>query len=484
MRNSTFPTGTPEAEGIPSSAILAFVDAIEQHTHPLSAVHSFMLLRHGNLVAEGWWEPYQRAFPHMLYSLSKSFTSTAIGIAIDEGLLRIDDAVLTFFPDDSPDQPSDNLRAMTVKHLLTMNTGHHEDTTNAVWRGEDDNWPRAFLSLPVEHEPGSWFVYNTAATYMLSAIITRLTGETLVEYLRPRLFDPLGIKDPTWDADPLGRSVGGSGLHITTEDIARFGQLYLQKGQWEGQQIVSETWIDEATKAHSDTSNTQSNPDWTAGYGYQFWRNRQGSYRGDGAFGQFCLVFPEQGAVLAITSGRQDMQHMLDTVYETLVSSFSDHALPEDDAAVSALGARLASLALPVVEGVAHSHIATQVSGRTYTIARNDRGIDCLRFDFGATNPTMTITDSEGDYAVVAGYGSWLAGTLARPGVGTRQIAASGAWTSDTTFELRICDTEFETGTLWRTVFSKGDISIDVDANVSWGDPSVVSLTGSQDATA
>jgi CubicO group peptidase (beta-lactamase class C family) len=131
------------------------MDAIEQHEHPLDAVHSLMLLRHGNVVAEGWWAPYQPDIPYMLYSLSKSFTSTAIGLAIEEGRLRLDDPVLKFFPDDAPTNPSEHLGAMVVEHLLTMNTGHHEDSLDAIWLGEDENWPRAFLALPVEHEPGS-----------------------------------------------------------------------------------------------------------------------------------------------------------------------------------------------------------------------------------------------------------------------------------------------------------------------------------------
>ena len=184
----------------------------------------------------------------------------------------MDDPVLKFFPEDAPANPSDNLKAMRVRHLLAMNTGHHEDTTGPVFGGQDDNWPKTFLSLPVQHEPGSWFVYNTAATYMLSAIISRLTGTTLLEYLRPRLFDPLGIENPAWDSDPRGVNIGGSGLHIKTEDIARFGQMYLQKGMFDGKRVLPEGWIAEATSAHSDNSNTQTNPDWILGYGYQFWR--------------------------------------------------------------------------------------------------------------------------------------------------------------------------------------------------------------------
>ena len=295
----------PEAEGISSSAVLDFITAVEQHTHPLDAVQGFILLRHGNITAEGWWMPYGPQYSHSLYSLSKSFTSTAIGLAVAEGRLTVDDPVVKFFPDDVPSKPSENLKAMRVRHLLSMNTGHKEDTTRHVFRGEDDNWVRVFLSLPIEYQPGDWFVYNTAATYMLSAIITRLTGESVLDYLRPRLFEPLGIENPTWDTDPRGVNLGGTGLHITTEDIARFGQMFLQKGIWEGKRIVPENWIVEATKATSDNSNTQTNPDWKVGYGYQFWRCRHDAYRGDGAFGQFCIVMPEQDAVLTIISGVQ-----------------------------------------------------------------------------------------------------------------------------------------------------------------------------------
>src|SRR6266496_4067179 len=203
----------PEAEGIPSSAVLNFIQAIEQHIHPLDAVQGLMLPRHGSVVAEGWWTPYASQSPHSLYSLSKSFTSTAIGLAVNEGRLTVDDHVLKFFPDEAPSNPGENLRAMCVRHLLSMNTGHKEDTTRYVFQGEGTNWVRAFLLLPVEYKPGTWFVYNTAATYMLSAIITTLTGESLLDYLRPRLFDPLGIEYPTWETDPRGINLGGTGLH-------------------------------------------------------------------------------------------------------------------------------------------------------------------------------------------------------------------------------------------------------------------------------
>ena len=469
---------TPEAEGIPSTAILEFVRAVERHEHPLDAVQGFMLLRHGAVAAEGWWAPYGPDLPHSLFSLSKSFTSTAIGLAVAEGRLTVDDPVLGFFPDDAPANPDDHLRAMRVRHLLTMNTGHHEDTTGHVFQGEDDNWPRAFLSLPVEHEPGSWFVYNTAATYILSAIVTKLTGESLLDYLRPRLFDPLGIANPTWETDPSGVSIGGSGMHATTEDIARFGQLYLQQGQWQGEQLVPEAWIAEATRAHSDNSNTQSNPDWTVGYGYQFWRCRHDAYRGDGAFGQFCVVMPEQDAVLAITSGLRDMQAVLDKVWAHLLPAMRPEPLPADPRSHDELRETLTTLALPLPQGEAKSPGAASWSGVTYELEGNDLGVTAVALAGDTDRATLTVRNEHGEYAVPVGHGAWLAGTANLRGTGDEPVAACGAWTAADTFETRLCLTESEQGFALRFRFSGDELRLEVEPNVSWGPPGVMNITG------
>src|SRR4051794_1553355 len=194
--DSQLPYATPESQGVASSAILAFVEAAERE---IDALHSFMLLRHGHVLAEGWWAPYEAERPHMLFSLSKSFTSSAIGLAVAEGRLSVDDRVLSFFPDDAPAEPGENLAAMRVHDLLSMSTGHAVDTTPFMRQDPGSNWAKAFLARPVEHTPGTHFVYNSGATYMLSAIIQQLTGMTLLEYLRPRLLTPLGIEQATWE---------------------------------------------------------------------------------------------------------------------------------------------------------------------------------------------------------------------------------------------------------------------------------------------
>jgi CubicO group peptidase (beta-lactamase class C family) len=207
------PRSTPEAQGISSAAIQQFVDAAEQK---LDALHSIMIVRHGQVVTEGWWAPYAANEPHMLFSLSKSFTSTAVGLAVNEGKLTVDDPVLKFFPDEAPAEPSANLKAMRVRDLLTMSTGHHDEAIANFPYRDPDSVVRKFLSLPVSHKPGTFFVYNTPATYMLSAIVQKVTGQTVLDYLRPRLFEPLGITNPQWEASAQGISMGGFGLSVRT----------------------------------------------------------------------------------------------------------------------------------------------------------------------------------------------------------------------------------------------------------------------------
>jgi CubicO group peptidase (beta-lactamase class C family) len=473
-----FKRSTPEAEGIPSSAILDFIRSVNQHTHPLDALHGFILLRHGNVAAEGWWTPYGPEIPHSLYSLSKSFTSTAIGLAVAEGRLTVDDPVLPFFPDDAPANPSDNLKSMRVRHLLSMNTGHHEDTTLHIFHGADDNWPRAFLSLPVEHHPGTWFVYNTTATYMLSAIITKLTGETLLDYLRPRLFAPLGIENPTWETDPRGISIGGSGLHITTEDIARFGQLYLQKGVWQGQRLVPEAWIAEATKTTSDNSNTQTNPDWTVGYGYQFWRCRHDCYRADGAFGQYCIVMPDQDAVLAINSGVRDLQAVLDKVWTHLLPAMRPAPLFANPDAHAELCDTLANLSLPLPKGQPSSPTAQHLSGKTYELEPNDLKLERVAIDFGNEGATLLLRDPRGEHRIEIGYATWLKGTTDLHGNRDQPVATSGAWTPDDTFEVRACFYEGEFCPVLRFNYTNDGLQLDIEPNVSWDPPTVTTITG------
>ncbi len=465
LRDSQLPYATPETQGIASSAILAFVEAAERQ---LESLHSFMLLRHGQVLAEGWWAPYEAERLHMLFSLSKSFTSSAIGLAVAEGRLSVDDRVLSFFPEDAPANPSAHLVAMRVHDLLSMSTGHAQDTTPYLRQQPDRNWAKAFFARPVEHTPGTHFVYNSGATYMLSAIVQQLTGATLLEYLRPRLLTPLGIEQATWETCPRGINTGGWGLKIRTSDIARFGQMYLQKGVWQGTRILPEAWVEAASKAQVSNPN-EPNIDWRQGYGYQFWRCRHNAYRGDGAFGQYCVIMPDQDAVLAITSGLGNMQPPLDLVWELLLPAMQPTPLPEDPAAHAALKQKLAHLALAPQQGRKTSPLAAEVSGRTYVFDANDQGVKTTSLDFDAAGCTLTVKDTTGTHELRATSGEWLKGSTTLIDGMPQPIAASGAWTSDDTYVIRLSfyETPFIPTITYR--FSAGELAVVWQDNVGFG---------------
>jgi len=242
-QDNNLPRSTPEAEGINSDGIIAFLKATEKEKHEF---HSFMFLRHGKVIAEAWWSPYAPDLKHTLYSTSKSFTSTAVGFAVSDSLIKVSDKVISFFPENLPDTVSPYLDDMEIKDLLSMSAGLDPDPTGII-SVNNDNWVKAFLALPVVNDPGTKFLYNSMATYMLSAIVQKVTGQPIIDYLTPRLFDPLGISGIDRERDPMGINTGGWGLRLKTEDMAKFGQLYLQKGKWNDEQILPEEWVNEAT---------------------------------------------------------------------------------------------------------------------------------------------------------------------------------------------------------------------------------------------
>ena len=330
------PRSTPEAQGVSSAGIREFIETADREVNSL---HSFILVRHGQVVVEAWWLPESAEKQHVLWSLSKSFTSTAVGLAVAEGKLSIDDPVLKFFPDDAPPEPSANLKAMRVRDLLTMSTGHQDEAKF----NQETPWVQSFLAHPVPHKPGTHFRYNTPATYMLSAIVQKVTGQSALDYLTPSLFKPLGIRDPKWETSPQGISIGGYGLFVRTEDIAKFGQLYLQQGKWDGIQILPAAWVEQATSKQV-SNGSDPNRDWDQGYGFQFWRCRHGAFRGDGKDGQFCIVLPEQDAVIAITANAGDMQAELNVVWDKLLPAFNDMPLAENPESLAQLNATIANL--------------------------------------------------------------------------------------------------------------------------------------------
>lgn len=324
----SIPRSTPEAEGISSAAIQKFIESYKKEKHEL---HSIMIIRHGKVISEAWWSPYAPELKHSMYSVSKSWTSTAVGFAVNENRLKVSDKVLSFFPEYADLSTNNFLKDLTVKDLLTMSVGHKTDPTRSVIVMQPD-WMRGFLKTPIEYTPGTKFLYNTLATYMLSAIVQKLTGQSLVNYLEPRLFKPLGISGVDWEYDSKGINTGGWGIRVKTEDMAKLGLTYLNRGKYHGKQVISNAWVKEATQKHIDQNPEASqakkdSSDWLQGYGYQFWRCRNGAFRADGAYGQYIVMMPEQDAVVVITSESMDLQDDLNMIWQHLLPAFGNKKL-------------------------------------------------------------------------------------------------------------------------------------------------------------
>lgn len=442
LRAADLPRATPEAQGISSAALQALVDEADARRLGL---HGLVIVRHGHVVADGWWAPYAATEPHLLFSLSKSFTSAAIGLLQAEGKLDIHDPLLRYFPADAPAAPSANLQAMRLRDLLMMSTGQEKaDVDRINVMAADGSGTRQFLAAPVRQKPGTLFSYNSPATFMLSAVVQRITGETLRAYLGPRLFAPLGIATPEWDQTPQGITFGASGLRLRTSDLAKFGQLLLQRGEWEGRRLLPAAWIDLATSRQTANG---SNPDsdWEQGYGFQFWRCLPGFYRGDGAFGQFCIVMPQHDTVVAINSGAGDMGAIMKLLWRRLLPELRAAPLPDDPAAHARLTTRLAELTLPPTAGAATSPLAASFAGRRYLFAPGDAnpdGFESLQLALGPTQQLIITLVRRGQtLRAPAGHGTWSKGEWAA-GPGTAEPAAfSGAWTADDAYTLQICRT-------------------------------------------
>jgi CubicO group peptidase (beta-lactamase class C family) len=389
------PRSTPSAEGIDARAIDAFVTALEQT--PEVEPHSLMILRHGRVLAEGWWGPYDRDRVHLLYSVSKSFTSTAVGFAVVEGLLSLDETIISHFPEFEHEITDERTRRITVRHLLAMASGHREETVERAYAIDPLDVVRGFLLIPPDEEPGSLFCYNQPCTFTLGAIVQKASGQSLTDYLRPRLFDKLGIGEVGWQRDFSGRELGFSGLHASTEAIAKLGQLYLQHGAWEGEVLLSPGWVAEATRSHIDNS-MMDGPDWQQGYGFQFWMARHG-YRGDGAYGQFCVILPEQDVVVALTGQSPDMQAVLDAAWEHLLPAVDQ---PSTGSADQALAARLSAGTLaPLPEGRVFTGSFVAASGNEVLSLRE------VRLSSDGDDWSLTLVEGDDTLVLPIGRGSW-----------------------------------------------------------------------------
>ncbi|HSI76710.1 MAG TPA: serine hydrolase [Lunatimonas sp.] len=454
------PRSNPSSQLVASSKILDFISAVENSKHEM---HSLMVLRNENVIAEGWWTPYAPTLKHTLYSTSKSFTATAVGFAVQENLLKVEDRVIDYFPESLPDSISPNLAALRIHHLLSMSVGHEPEYTTQVVTSDD--WVKTFLSQPIAHAPGSKFLYNTAATYILAALVERVSGDGLVEYLTPRLFDPLGISGVDWEVDPKGIATGGYGLRVKTEDMAKLGQLFLQEGNWQGKQLISPDWIEAASSVQVIQDPTApaervDASDWLQGYGYQMWRSRHDSYRADGAFGQYILVLPKLDAVIAITSETSSMQGLIDLVWEHILPAFDGEVSERDDQKLKEV---LGRLVIHPMKGVKNSTMEVSLSENRYGFEgkvqelevtfKNDKCDvilveegEMFRFTFGREFWVAGMTERKGPYLVARAKG-------ALEGLAPFQVNGSFTWEDKDTLILQLNYTESPHTETFRIVF-------------------------------
>ena len=434
----------PGEVGVPVAAVHAMLDGFEARDLEM---HSLMVVRHGHVAAEGWWAPYSAERVHLLYSLSKSFTSTAVGFALAEGRVRLDDRVVDLLPRHAPNDVDPAVAQLTVHHLLSMSTGHREDTLDRACRLDARDPVGAFLRIPPEEPVGSRHAYNNPTAYALATIVEEHTGQPLLAYLRPRLLDPLGIGAARWDTDEHGVALGFTGLHLQTESVARFGQLLLQDGRWNDQRILPEGWVALATRKHVDNDDDPNGPiDWRQGYGYQYWMARHG-FRGDGAHGQFCVVVPEADLVVATTARVDDMQQVLDVLWDELLPALDADAGGVDRYASDAhLTERLESLALPVVVPTHEGPDGTVRFVVEETTAEQPlaRGAQLSVARDGADH-RLGLTLGSTELAVPCGRHHWAEGRFAaggvsrgyrgRPRAEPTPVVCRGGWTGPATFE-------------------------------------------------
>jgi len=413
-----FPKQSPASLGIDSAGVGRFLDALENANID---IHSLLIIRHGKLAAEGYWTPYSSEKPYTLFSASKTFTAMGVGFAVQEGLLRTEDKVVDHFSEEveaiGAENICENMKKVTIRNLLTMTVGFEEDPHDFPFEGRTD-WIRNFLTADVPHEPGSKFVYSTHASYMLSALVQKVTGKTLWAYLQEKLFAPLGITGEWWEESPQHISVGGWGLMLVTEDYAKIGQFLLQNGNWNGQQLLNADWVREAVSCQvsnreNPTPNPMDAPDFQAGYGYQIWRLRKkDAYMASGGFGQYVMVFPKKDAVVAMTCGTHE-DHLFENIWKELYPALKDDKVETGDDMVAdqALQERMSRLTIPLPVGNAHHEAMEKTYHQvTWQFESSRYGFEQISFDFSEEEPKITLTLPEGAFTVKAGFGRWIDG--------------------------------------------------------------------------
>ena len=399
MNRQGFITATPESAGVPSRAVTAFLKRLDDNE---LCMHGVMLFKNGKLLAEGYAPPYTADRKHRMYSISKSFTALGIGIMADEGKLTLDDRIVGHFPEYAPGPVHPFLAEATIRDMLTMRDCHNS-TLRTI--GE-------WFSTPPTHPAGTVFMYNTTCTNLLCAIIERISGGTLMEYLYPRMLEPIGFTPGcacikgTW-----GYSWSGSGIICTPGDLAKVAMLCMNGGVWDGRRLISESFIKEAVSKQTDNYIANDDPEHQQGYGYQIWRTR---FNGFGFFGmgtQLAVALPDKDLLLITTGDTQGTTggsaSVLRSFWETVVPSVIDGVLPEDRSAQQELEDALNDVGLLKMKGAAESPVVNNISGKTYRLFDNTNGWKTARFEFGGGGGAIIYETGRGIKKIPFGFGAF-----------------------------------------------------------------------------
>ncbi|WP_213978911.1 serine hydrolase [Sphingomonas sp. dw_22] len=395
IRSDGLRRAQPSDRQVDATAIQRFLDDVEGAGLELQ---SLMLWRDGAVVCEGFHWPYGPDRPRMSHSMTKSVTACAIGLLVDTGELALQDRVASFFPEVAIDPASPAAR-MTVEDLITMRTGHAEEVSGSIWRGIRTSWIAEFFNIPIVHEPGTHYLYSSAASYMLSAIVSRVTGDTIHAYLTPRLFEPLGMKQVRWDIGPDGVNPGGNGVTFLPVDSLKLGILHAQKGVWEGRQILPRWWVEAATRAQGADD-----------YGYH-WVIGDTYFVALGQFVQMSLVYPEYNAVLAIHSAMEESAVLLPHLKRHFPAAFAGGSIEAD----RALAERLAGWPTEPALSSAPNAEPASLEG-DWIVAANNLGVERIGLSFAGDSVRLALTDASGEHVLTAPLDRWRTAPLTFPG--------------------------------------------------------------------
>jgi len=466
------PRSAPAAEGISTQAVINMMDSLM--ALPDCDIHHVMVLRHGRVIAEVHPSPFRAQDAHTLYSASKTFTSLAVGIAIDENLLRLDDRMVAFFPDKRPETISDNLAAITVRDLLMMAAGIKPDWT--LRDLEDTDWIKVWLAKPCDEAPGAHFQYDSMCTFMLSAIVQRVTGRTLLDYLNQKLFSPMHITQVDWEMSPDGINTGGWGLRVQAETMAKLGLLLMNKGRWCGQQLVSADYIEEACSPliyYKGRKETDAPTDGNQGYGYQIWQCKwPGAIRADGAFGQYSVVVPQEELVVVILGMIPNGHPELACIWNQLMPGIkSDKPLQPEKKLQARLNQLCATASLPLPKGRPQTQKGTQILDMVMQLDANQHGYRNLILSHDGS---LMITYADGTKDILSsGYGQWRYTEMRGfPPYSINAVnrmrdlrhdfvaASAYAWTSPATLEVRVHYVNWISSTTFTFDFDKNEVTM------------------------